>query len=72
MARQGTLWSRVSEKAIALFWALIAFSITVFGNGEQDLFSLVLWSPKLNRLAANLAIANILINIIVFVYLFLW
>jgi len=34
--------------------------------------SLILWSPKLNRLMTNLALINILVNVLLFLYLYLW
>lgn len=40
----------LQEKLTALFWAAAASLIVLFGNGEDDLISLVLWSPKLFRL----------------------
>jgi hypothetical protein len=39
----------LQEKLTALLWAAAAFVVVLFGNGEDDLISLVLWSPLLFR-----------------------
>jgi hypothetical protein len=39
----------LTEKLTALFWSTAAFLVVLFGNGDDDLISLVLRSPLLFR-----------------------
>eukprot|EP00983_Pelagomonas_calceolata_P071185 1151107-Pelagomonas_calceolata.AAC.3 len=42
----------VGQRLLAAFWSLLAGLVILYGNGESDLVTLVLYSNKLNRLDA--------------------
>lgn len=39
----------VSDRIQVALWISAAFAVAFYGNGQTDLFSLVLYSPSLNR-----------------------
>lgn len=66
------LASVLAEKAVASVWVVVAAGIILFGNGESDLISIILFSPKVNRVLTNIALLCLAVNTALFTYIYFW
>ncbi|KAF5827707.1 hypothetical protein DUNSADRAFT_188 [Dunaliella salina] len=71
-----SMWMRavrtIGQRLLAAFWSLLAGLVILYGNGKNDLVTLVLYSNDLNRVFITVALINSVINAALFLYVYVW